>query len=212
MSRPPPVIKVCGLTRGEDVEAAIGAGVLILGLVFVPGSRRLVTPAQARALAEQARGRVLLAGVFMDQPYHEVAAIADELDLDFVQLHGDERVAEWEGLGRPLIKRVLPDAPAAGLAPSVTPLIDPGAGSGVAYAWDTCPDACREACGMAMIAGGLAPDNVAAAILACAPLGVDVSSGVEAGVPGHKDPARIERFVGNVRQACGDLALRLAAA
>ncbi|MBJ7311264.1 phosphoribosylanthranilate isomerase [Rugamonas sp. CCM 8940] len=206
--RADPVIKICGITRGADAEAAIGAGVQIVGLMFVPGSRRLVTLAQARALAEQLRGRVQLAGVFMDQPYREVEQIAAALDLDLVQLHGDEVAADWLRLGRPLIKRVLPGAGGAGLPAGVVPLLDPGAGSGIAYAWGDC----RDDCGNALIAGGLAPDNVAQAILACAPWGVDVSSGVEAGTPGHKDPARIDSFVDQVRRAYRELAARKVAA
>lgn len=208
VERAAPLIKICGITRGADAEAAIGAGVQIIGLMFVPGSRRLLTLAQARDLAAQARGRVQLAGVFMDQPLHEVEEIADALALDLVQLHGSEQAAEWLRLGRPLIKRVLPGDGTAGLPPGVMQLVDPGAGSGIAYAWDQC----RADCSKALIAGGLAPDNVAEAILACAPLGVDVSSGVELGTPGHKDPDRITALVGSVARAWQELAARQVAA
>lgn len=189
-----PKIKICGLTRSVDVEAAIDAGVHIIGLMFVPGSRRLLTLTQARDLAAQARGRVQLAGVFMDQPYCEVEHIVNELSLDIVQLHGGETAAKWQPLGRPLIKRVMPADGDVSMPTGVTPLIDPGTGSGITYSWEQCRLDCRKA----FIAGGLTPDNVAEAILACAPLGVDVSSGVEAGTPGHKDPDRITYFVRNV--------------
>lgn len=199
-----PLIKICGLTTPDDIDAAIDAGVHIIGLMFVPGSRRLVSLNQASALVAQVRGRVPVAGVFMDQPYRAVAQIADQLALDQVQLHGAEQLSAWLQLGRPLIKRMAPDAPRhpEALPSGVLRLLDPGAGSGLAYPWATCTTDCRDA----VIAGGLTPENVLPAILACAPRGVDVSSGVENGTPGRKDAQRMVAFVSQVRQAYRALA------
>lgn len=201
-----PVIKICGITRADDAEAVINAGAQIVGLMFVPGSRRILTLERALSLSKLIRGRALIAGVFMDQPYHEVEAIAEALELDMVQLHGSENPDDWLRLGRPLIKRVLPHQFDARLSPRVLPLLDPGAGSGVAYPWHDC----KIDCGDALIAGGLTVNNVRHAIMATHPFGVDVSSGVESekGIPGCKDAQKIALFVENVNLAYQELVQR----
>ena len=131
----------------------------------------------------------------MNQSRDEVRAWSNELDLDCVQLHGDEQTVQWLSLGRRLIKRVHPGGPPPELAGAL-PLLDPGAGSGAAWDWHAI-GARGRGC---ILAGGLNPENVAAAIAAVGPLGVDVSSGVEC-TPGRKSTQRMGEFVERARTA-----------
>lgn len=195
----PGTLKICGLTRSEDIEACVHAGADLLGLVLVADSRRRLSLDQARRLRAQAGHRAQVVGVFMNQPFALVQEAAEALDLDFVQLHGHERGECWQHLRRPLIRRVSPEDYRPGGSPATLALVDPGAGDGIAHRW---PPGRYD---QAMIAGGLDPANVAALIASLAPAGVDVSSGVEC-APGHKSAEAIEAFCHNARHAFAQLA------
>lgn len=190
-------IKVCGLRTPGDARACVEAGVDLIGLVFVPGSRRRLDLAEAKSVLNAIAGRAEVVGVFMNQHRSEVEYIASVLALDRVQLHGSEALASWRDLGWPLIKRLEPGKPRTPDWPAeVWPLLDPGAGTGEPFGWDRLSgfDA-----GDAMIAGGLEPDTVEDAIVGTNAWAVDVSSGVESA--GQKDPARIEAFCRRARSA-----------
>lgn len=194
------IIKICGLTDADDTAAAIDAGANFIGLVFVPGSRRLLDAAAAQRLRDVIGNRAQAVGVFMNQAPDKVRAWADILHLDWVQLHGDEDPAAWQSLGRSLIKRICPTQTGHNSRLAI-PLLDPGAGSGDIWDWHALGTLGQGA----LLAGGLNPDNVAEAIAAVRPLGVDVSSGVEV-APGRKSAQRMGDFVQRAR-----LALELAA-
>lgn len=191
------LIKICGLRRPQDVEAALQGGAQLIGMVFVPGSRRRLDLASARELRQTVGTRARAVGVFMDQSMPEVHEIAHALRLDALQLHGAEPLAAWREAGWPLIKRV---APLAGTVPlqcdNVLWLLDPGAGQGLAHNWKGSGIDAREA----MVAGGLSPVNVAGIVQATKARGVDVSSGVE-GPDGQKDPDAIVAFCTAARRA-----------
>lgn len=212
-----PAVKICGLGRRGDVEAAVRAGAAYLGLVFAESPRR-VAPSRAAGLVEGVPARVV--GVFVDAEPAEILETAEAVPLDVAQLHGSES-PELCGTVRSTGLRVwkaLRPRSAAGLADgadryreSVDGLLVEGfseeaaGGTGTAFPhewWrEAGLDEDRTGEGPALIlAGGLTPENVAAALDRTSPRVVDVSSGVETG-PGVKDPDRIRAFVRAVREA-----------
>jgi phosphoribosylanthranilate isomerase len=201
----PMLVKICGLTRPDDARAAINAGADLLGFVLVPGTPRAVDPASAPWIREL--GGAATVGVFRDVSLEEIRAARDELGLDWVQLHGREPDGLIDALGPRVIRRVDPRRDGiwervVELADRCVPLLDPGAGSGVAVDWSELP---RPPEGVRFgIAGGLTPDTVADAVRWMKPTLVDVASGVEAS-PGMKDSAAIRAFILNARTAVDTL-------
>lgn len=205
-------IKVCGLTTPEDAGLVADAGVDAVGFVFWPRSPRAVSLAQARRITAALPPLVLRVGVFVDASLDELCRTADEVGLDLLQLHGQEPPAFFERLPRRGIKALaagtdLDVEQAAGygehadavLLDAKSPLA-PG-GTGERCDWDVARRV-RARVGRLVLAGGLTPENVTAAIAAVQPDAVDVSSGVEQ-APGRKDAARVRAFVAAVRAACG---------
>lgn len=196
------MIKICGLTRPEDVDAAIAAGADLLGFILVPGTPRAVDPANASWIRTISGAETV--GICRNAPLAEVVRWRAELDLDRIQLHGDEPddfLEALETLGTPVLRRV----PVAGdvdwlrietLAAHALPLIDPGAGDGRTFDWDLLAEPRPEV--RFGLAGGLTPENVGDAIRRARPWLVDVSSGVERS-PGIKDAERIAAFVARAR-------------
>ncbi|MFV2072308.1 MAG: phosphoribosylanthranilate isomerase [Thermoanaerobaculales bacterium] len=193
------LIKICGLTRPEDAAAAVAAGADLLGFIFVPGTPRALDPERDSWVREVVGGEKV--GVFRDAPLDRVLAVRDALGLDRVQLHGDEPDAFLDRLGAKTLRRVQPRrsmvwARIAELGRRCLPLLDPGAGDGVAWAWE---ELAGRPSGIAVgLAGGLTPENVAEAMRLVRPALVDVSSGVET-APGIKDPTKVRNFVTNAR-------------
>ena len=193
-------VKICGITRPEDANAAIAAGADLLGFVFRSGAPRALDPA-ASGWIRDIRGAEKV-GVFLDGPLDEVVRIRDLLALDRVQLHGDEPDSYLEALGERVIRRVPVGSKidwdrVTHLAERCLPLFDPGAGDGIAWAWETLregPSGIRFG-----LAGGLTPDNVADAVQSVQPYLVDVSSGVES-APGIKDHTKINDFIAAARE------------
>lgn len=203
------IIKICGITRAEDADLATRAGADWLGLNFWPRSRRYVTAEQAAEVAAAARAvraGIVIVGVFVDQEPDEVAALAARLELDHVQLHGDERPEVAARFGRRAIKALAMNEAADldRMADFECPYIlvdtpSPGrGGSGIVGDWSVARQAA--AARPVLLAGGLTPDNVAAAVATVAPFGVDVASGVER-APGIKDRDLVERFIAAARRA-----------
>ncbi len=207
-------VKICGLTRPEDVLAAAQAGARYIGFVFFAKSPRHVSVDQAAALALEVPLGVAKVGLSVNADDATLDRIVSTVPLDMLQLHGSEspaRVAEVKArYGLPVMKAVGVAGPEdvaaidayAGVADQV--LVDakppPGAalpgGNGLSFDWRLvarkywpCPW---------MLAGGLTPDNVAEAVTRTGARQVDVSSGVES-APGLKDAARIARFIAAAR-------------
>jgi len=201
------LVKICGLTRPGDAEAAIEAGADMLGFVFAPGTRRFVDPTTAAWIHDLTGAEKV--GVFRDSELESVIAIRDLLGLDRVQLHGEEPDSWLDILGPETLRRVEPRGAdpwqrAAMLSGRCLPLFDPGAGDGVAYDWRRLRQ--RPTGLWVGIAGGLTPETVAEAVTLVRPAMVDVSSGVEAS-PGVKDPKRVAAFVTAARSAVESAAL-----
>lgn len=206
-------VKICGITRMSDAEAAIVSGADAIGLNFVPQSVRLLTPADARPIAEACAARVTRIGLFLDAPLTEVHATLAEVPLDLVQFHGNESAEYCRAYSRTARQPYIKAVPVRG-PPDLTSLMErfPDAwallldtwadgktgGTGQVFDWTLWP----KAPGVRLIlAGGLTPDNVAGAVRTLQPWGVDVSGGVEGATRGHKDPERIRQFITEVRSA-----------
>ena len=219
---PSPVVKICGVRRLEDALVAATAGADYVGMVFVPGRRRRIEPADARAITDGLRalgpGAPGSVGLFGDQPLEDVMDTIAAAGLEFVQLCGDEPLDYCrQVMQRAGVIKVLhvPDgADNDGIA-HVGSLIDQFAGAGCTVTLDSQVVGLHGGTGQSfdwnvaaqlaasgrnfLLAGGLTPDNVAAAIAAAQPWGVDVSSGVE--TDGVKDSTKIRQFVVNARRA-----------
>jgi phosphoribosylanthranilate isomerase len=215
-------IKICGITRVADALAAADAGVDAIGLVFWPGTPRVIAPERAREIVAALPAYVSVVALFVDPTPHEVRATLDAVAIDVLQFHGGETPEFCRAFGRRYVKAVpvkddvdlLESTSSYGDAAGV--LFDayregdlPG-GTGRAFDWARLSSALRSRIGAPVIlSGGLDPGNVAHAVHRVAPWGVDVSSGVEErdaqGSPrrGLKDAARIRAFVQGVRSADG---------
>jgi phosphoribosylanthranilate isomerase len=201
-------IKICGVTRVEDAAAVAVAGADFIGVNFWAQSKRRVTPPQALDLAAAAKAvrPIAIVGVFVDLGVDEVVSVAQMAELDAIQLHGDESPADAAAIARasglPVWKAIAARSGVdLGAWPVDAILLDTPSpqkgGTGVTFDWSIVRTM-GAAHPRLVLAGGLSPDNVAAAIVAVAPWGVDVASGVES-APGVKDPTKIAAFVHAVR-------------
>lgn len=203
-------VKVCGITSAEDGLAAVEAGADAIGLVFWPRSPRAVDVVTARRVAEAVAPFVTRVGVFVDAARDVLARTAGEVPLDLLQLHGDEPPERCAALPRRVLKavRVGPgfrpedalryEGQVAGILLDTRSDAAPG-GTGEAFDWSLAR-AVRKGASFLVLAGGLTPENVGAAIRALGPDAVDVSSGVEA-APGRKDREKLRAFLAAVRVA-----------
>jgi phosphoribosylanthranilate isomerase len=196
------LVKICGITRLDDADAAVDAGARALGFVFWPASPRFIDPHRARAIVAALPPFVTAVGVFVNQPIGYVNGVAALARLGAVQLHGEETPAYAAHIVRPAVKAIAVGGPTGRSAVEacvdawparVTILLDVHdpdrrGGTGRTIDW-------TRAAGVAsrrpvLLAGGLTPDNVAAAIAHVRPFGIDISSGVERS-PGIKDHGRL---------------------
>jgi phosphoribosylanthranilate isomerase len=203
-----PRVKICGITRLEDAEAALRLGAEFLGLNFYPPSPRSIDVDAAARLRRRVGDRARVVGVFVNHAAAEVSRIADRVGLDLLQFHGDEGPLDLEPHGARAIKvlRVAGPLPLAELDRYPRAwgfLLDSAVparygGTGVAWAWDAAgPLPARRPL---FVAGGIRPGNVGELVARLSPWGIDVSSGVEA-APGRKDPALLERLFEEIAHA-----------
>jgi phosphoribosylanthranilate isomerase len=191
------IVKICGITRVEDARHAVRHGASALGFVFWPESARCVSAASARRIIRELPEGVATVGVFVNQDAGEIRDIAAFAGLSIIQLHGDETPDLAAGLARPVWRALPVHAPLDAWPATITILLDasdPARRGGTGRTIDWSAAAAAAARRPVVLAGGLTPDNVAAAIGAVRPLGVDVSSGVET-APGIKNPERVARFL-----------------
>ena len=200
-------VKICGITRPEDAEAALSAGADAIGIVFYPKSSRYVADlGLAREIAQSAGPFVSVVALVVDVSADCVETLCRTVPLNMLQFHGDESVSFCEQFERPYIKalRMQEGVDAAHEASRYTNasgiLLDaykPGVpgGTGERFDWSRFPAAAVKPM---ILAGGLDADNVAQAITMTRPYAVDVSGGVEAS-PGIKDPNKIATFIQKVR-------------
>lgn len=198
------LVKICGITRLEDAQAAVSAGATALGFIFWPGSPRAVDPQLARTIVASLPPFITTVGVFADQPAAFVNDVANVAQLGAVQLHGGETVDYVSAISRPVVKALAIrdgrelDAGGIDVWPSrVLVLLDAHdpvrkGGTGRTVDWSVAAAIARRR--PVILAGGLTPDNVADAIEGVRPFGIDVSSGVEA-APGIKDHGRVKALI-----------------
>ncbi len=195
------LVKICGVTRAQDAEAAVEAGADLIGLNFWPRSRRCVSIEAAVEIAAAIPGDVKKVGVFVNAPAPTVLETAARVGLDLVQLHGDEDGAYARALGRPYIRavRVASESDLRTIEDFDTDLIlldTPSAGyggSGKTFDW-ALARAARRYGRKLLLAGGLDADNVVSAVREVRPYAVDVAGGVES-APGIKDKHKLRRFI-----------------
>lgn len=209
-------IKLCGLTRRDDVVAAVAAGADAIGLVFYPPSPRNVSAQQAAALLAALPPFVVSVGLFVNASADQVAQVLAIAPIAMLQFHGDESPAQCcaiaQSVNRPFVRalRVKPDMTAADLLEydlayrAASPLfagllfdtwVDGYGGSGKGFDWSLIP---AELAHRAVLSGGLNVKNVTDAVVRVRPFAVDVSSGIEA-AKGTKDAALMQAFVSAVR-------------
>jgi phosphoribosylanthranilate isomerase len=194
-------VKICGITNIEDALHAAGQGADALGFVFYPGSPRYVEPEAAREIIAQLPPFVVAVGLFVNASPQRVREIHDFCALDRVQLHGDEDPRLVPLPPRQVIKAVRVRGEESLHDPGFWadhPLLfdawsDRGfGGTGQTFDWQLAAALAEKY--RIILAGGLTPDNVAAAIAAVHPYGVDVASGVERS-PGIKDKDKVAAFI-----------------
>lgn len=200
-------IKICGLTRETDVDAAVAAGADAVGFVFYAKSPRAVTVARAAELARRLPPFVTPVGLFVNAASAEIAAACAAIPTLLLQFHGDESPADCEAPGRPWLR-------AARMAPGLDLLdfasqfrnasgllldahVEGYGGGGKVFDWSLVP---RNVPLPLVLSGGLKPANVADGVRQLRPWAVDVSSGVES-AKGIKDADAIHRFCAAVRDA-----------
>ena len=200
-------IKVCGNTAVDTALAAVEAGADMLGFIMAENTPRSLAPARAKQIVREMPPHVDVVGVFVDRPIAEVVDIAREVGFTAVQLHGAETWDEAAELDLPVIRaiRLRSAKAAAGVAwPPASILLvdahDPGlpGGTGHTFPWDWAEDLALRY--RLVVSGGLDAENVADAIRALQPWGVDASSRLESS-PGIKDPARVRAYVRAAREA-----------
>lgn len=198
-------VKICGITRTEDALAAARLGVDAIGLVFYAPSPRAVSVAQAAEVVRELPPFVTRVGLFVNAEREAIAAAIEAAQLDLLQFHGDESPADCRGHGRPWIKalRMAPEMDVAAEMDRYREaqgiLLDawrPGVpgGTGETFDWRRIP---AQRPRPLILAGGLAPENVADAIRTVRPWAVDVSGGVER-AKGIKDADRMAAFIREV--------------
>ena len=204
-------IKICGLTREPDVEAAIAAGADAIGFVFYAKSLRAVTPERARALAHLLPPFVTPVGLFVNATDAELKAGLDALPNMLVQFHGDETPADCDRVQRPYLRaaRMAPGVDLLNFAaqfPNAQALlldahVDGYGGGGKVFDWSLIPPSVSS---RLVLSGGLNAANVADGISQVRPWAVDVSSGVEVAF-GLKGADLIHEFCHAVRRADAEL-------
>ena len=203
-------IKFCGITRASDAELAVSLGAWAVGLIMWPGSPRAVPPERAAELAGSLKRRCEVVGVFVEPTLEQLTAAAEVAQFTILQLHGREgprfcaEAARRTGCRVIKAARVRSGADIQALAAYRTDfhLLDshqPGSPGGTGEVFDWGLVAGHRKVPL-ILAGGLTPENVAAAIAAVRPFAVDVASGVES-APGRKDHERMRRFADAVAAA-----------
>jgi len=208
-------VKICGITNLEDARVAIDAGTDMLGFIFYPSSPRYIAPERAREIVDAIRHSqyaIRFVGVFVNESAEHVRAVIEQTQIDLAQLHGHES-AEMVREFAPRVYKTLQPTDAAhaqlliisyrsalnGNMPAF--IIDgkpqklPG-GNGTRADWDIAAEIAREF--PILLAGGLHAENVAEAVRAVRPWGVDVSSGVEKS-PGVKDHDKVREFIAKAK-------------
>lgn len=198
-------VKICGIRRLQDLQAAVEAGADAVGFVFAPRSSRRLAVEEARVLVGRVPAFVSRVGLFMDQTQGEVEQVIDRVPLSLLQFHGREDAGFCRQFGLPYVKAVAMGSAAGAdqaerdFADAAALLLDshrPGGagGTGQTFDWAGIPRMTLPL----VLAGGLTPENVRRAVQQVRPWGVDVSSGVE-DAPGEKNVEKMQIFISEAK-------------
>ena len=195
-------IKLCGLSRSCDIEAANELKPEYIGIVFAPKSKRYVTPEKAKELKQLLDPEIKAVGVFVNEKPERVACLLKNGVIDIAQLHGSENedyISRVRSLtDKPIIKafriETAKDIADIERCSADYVLLDSGAGTGIKFDWNLIQNIKRPY----FLAGGLSPDNAGDAVTMLHPFAVDVSSGIE--TDGVKDKIKMAAFVAAVRK------------
>lgn len=197
-------VKICGITNEDDALLAVAMGADAVGFIFAPSTRQ-IAPQKAYDITRRLPPEILTVGVFRNELPSRVLDVANKAGVKAVQLHGRETAEQTREVAsriRWVIKAFAAgdeNLPRADVYGTDMILLDaPSPGSGKVFDWKLAGDAPDSL--KLILAGGLTPDNVAAAIAEVEPWGVDVASGVERS-PGRKDAIAVKRFIENARSA-----------
>jgi phosphoribosylanthranilate isomerase len=199
-------VKICGITSCEDAEIAVNYGASAIGMIFYEGSPRYIYPDNAEEWIGAIPSKMKKVGVFVNEKWKNIKTIVEKLNLDYIQLHGDESPEYCDKMIRPVIKtfRVGLDFDPAVLGNFHVHafLFDtfqkgkPG-GTGRSFNWDLISGLKRDT--PIILSGGLNPDNINEGIETVHPSAVDVNSGVES-EPGIKDKGKMEKLFNTIEQ------------
>ena len=195
-------IKLCGLSRPEDIECANSLMPDFIGFVFYKKSKRFVDREKAKELKKLLDKDIKAVGVFVDEDIDFVVSLLRDEIIDIAQLHGNEDEKYIKDLktlsGKPVIKAVRVESAAdiktANDSPADFVLLDSGMGGGKVFDWNLLKEVKRDY----FLAGGLTLENAEEAVQTLKPFAVDVSSGIE--TDGYKDPDKMKQFVAAVRE------------
>lgn len=195
-------IKLCGLSRPCEIEAANELKPEYIGFVFAPKSKRYITPEQAANFRQRLNPSIKAVGVFVNKPAEHIARLLNGGIIDMSQLHGSEDETYIKQLRQLTHKSIIKafrihsrsDIEAANRCTADYVLLDSGAGTGTVFDWNLIRDMKRPY----FLAGGLGVDNVKTAVTLLHPFAVDVSSGIE--TDGAKDKAKMAEFIAAVRK------------
>lgn len=202
------LIKICGMTREADAQAAVSMGADAIGMLFYDKSPRFVENTQAASIARAVGDKALKVGLFVDAPLEQVRSVLTDVPLDILQFHGNESLEFCMGFGRPfwktirvkeredLIEQVKGFQEAAGILLDTWHPTQAG-GTGHTFDWSATENLVIDQ--HLILAGGLNPDNVASAIEQVRPWAVDVASGVEES-PGIKSEHLMKQFIDEVNR------------
>ncbi|HDV5709238.1 TPA: phosphoribosylanthranilate isomerase [Legionella pneumophila] len=195
-------IKMCGMTRSEDIQCAIDLGVDAIGLIFYPKSARNVSLEKARIIVNNIPPFVDIVAVLVNPEQSFVQLIINEIPVQLLQFHGEESSEFCRQFNKPFIKAIHPKT-AIQIQSAVDEFFDASAilldtpsdkergGTGLTFDWKIIPENLSKPY---ILAGGLNESNILEAITTCRPYAVDVCSGIEAS-PGVKDHLKMSRFI-----------------
>ncbi len=196
-------VKICGITNEDDALLSVAMGADAVGFNFVQGSKRQIAAQVAYDITRRLPPEILTVAIFRDELPSRVVDVAHRAGVKAVQLHGRESAADTQEVAKAFrwVIKVFnardPNLPRADEYGTDLIMIDgPEPGSGKVFDWSLAGDAPDSV--KLILAGGLTPDNVGAAITEVQPWGVDVATGVER-APGKKDALAVKRFIENAR-------------
>ena len=200
-------VKICGITSCEDAELAVNYGASAIGMIFYQDSPRNIYPDKVAAWISSIPEKVKKVGVFVNEKQKNIKTIVEKLNLDYIQLHGDESPEYCDKMIKPVIKTfrvgtnfdpdILDNFQVHAFLFDTYQEVKYG-GTGKSFNWDLISD--LETNTPIILSGGLSPENIIKGIETVQPSAIDVNSGVEL-EPGVKDKVKVERLFNTIENS-----------